>query len=137
VSAKAQVAGQAVVVIADIVLAVTVPARHRAVALAVGNSIGVTVAAGLLLLAMRRHGLLDVVRDRVLDVVRAVGIAAIAGAAGWTVGRLAQGRGIAVSVGLGAAAAVLAVAVAVAVMAVADRELLALVRSRLLRGGAA
>jgi len=136
VSAKAQVAGQVVVVVADIVLAVTVPARHRAVALAVGNSIGVTVAAGLLLLAMRRHGLLDDVRDRVVDVVRGAGIAAIAGAAGWTVGRLAEGRGVVPSIGLGVAAAGVAVAIALAALALADRELITILRSRL-RGGPA
>ncbi|HEY7049691.1 MAG TPA: lipid II flippase MurJ [Jatrophihabitantaceae bacterium] len=135
VSAKAQVTGQALVIVADIVLAVTVPVQFRAIALAVGNSIGVTVAATLLLLAMRRHGLLDSVRSRVFDVLRAVGVAAVAGAVGWTVGRLAEGRGVASSIGLGLAAAVVAGAVALGGLIVVDRGLLALLRSRL-RGSA-
>jgi putative peptidoglycan lipid II flippase len=136
ISARAQVAGQVVVVLADIVLAVTVPARNRAVALAVGNSIGVTVAAGLLLLAMHRHGLLDDLRDRVFDVLRAAGVAAVAGTAGWTVGRLAEGRDVVASIGLGLAAGCVAATLALAVLAVADRDLVRSLHSRL-RGGPA
>jgi putative peptidoglycan lipid II flippase len=131
VAAKAQVTGQVLVIVADIVLAVTVPAQYRAIALAVGNSIGVSVAAGLLLLAMRRHGLLDSARSRVFDMVRAAGVAAVAGAVGWTVGRLAEGHGVASSIGLGLAAGALAGAVALGGLAVVDRGLFTLVRSRL------
>lgn len=134
VSARAQVAGQAVVIVADIVLAVTVSARYRGVALAIGNSIGVSVAAGLLVLAMYRHGLLEDVRRRTVDLARAIGVTAAAGVAGWTIGRLAEGRGVAVSIGLGLAAGAVATAVAGALLAAGDRELVDLVRSRL-KGG--
>lgn len=136
-SARAQVAGQVVVVVADIVLAVSVPARHRGVALAIGNSIGVSVAAGLLLLAMHRRGLLDDVRRRMVDLVRAAVVIAVGGVAGWTVGRLAENRGVVESVGLGVVAAVIAAVVAGGLLAIADRELIGLLRSRLRSGGAA
>jgi putative peptidoglycan lipid II flippase len=136
VAARAQVAGQVVVVVADIVLAVTVSARHRGVALAIGNSIGVSVAAGLLVVAMYRHGLLDDIRRRTVDLARAVAVTAVAGVAGWTVGRMAEGRGVAVSVGWGLVAAAIATAVAGALLAVADRELVGLLRARVRSGSA-
>lgn len=130
VAARAQVAGQALVVLADVVLAVSVPARHRAVALAAGNSIGVSLAAALLLAAAYRHGLLDGLRDRLGDVLRAAAVAAIAGVAGWTVGRLAEGHGISASLGLGVAAAGIAASVVVALLALLDRDLISVLRSR-------
>ena len=54
--AVATVAGWLTVAVADVVLVAAAPARDRVVALGLGNSIGMTVAGGLLLFGLHRVG---------------------------------------------------------------------------------
>ncbi len=115
--------GWAAAIVADIVLAVIAPNRDRALVLALGNGVGVSLAATLLIAAAWRHGMiLDVLR-LARDIAQAAGAAATGAFGGWLVGRLARGEGVLAALSYGAAAAVLAVVIAFAVLAAVDRDL--------------
>ena len=132
------VGGWLVAVAADLVLARLLPAADRALALAAGHSVGVTVA-GLALLAVvaREAGpaaLTGVARTGLPAVLAAV----LAGAAGLVTARVlgadpVPGGGVLAAVGIGVAAGGVTLAVAAAVMmGTSRRPLLAAVRG--LRG---
>jgi putative peptidoglycan lipid II flippase len=122
-AAAGQVLGWGVAIVADLVLAATLPASSRAVVLAVGNAIGVTVAAGLLLGAARRAGALASVGPALRDSARAAGAAALGAAAGWSLSWAADPTGILASLAIGAVAGVLGAGVAVVALAMADPAL--------------
>ncbi|HEX2308314.1 MAG TPA: lipid II flippase MurJ [Jatrophihabitantaceae bacterium] len=127
-SAAAQVTGQLVVIVADLLLSVALPAHDRAFALALGNSIGVVVATVALVGVAVRRGLLDV--GPVGRHVATASVAAAAGAlAGWAIGRRA-GTSVAGAVLLGAAASVVAVLVFTGVLFVTDRDVVRELRAR-------
>lgn len=86
--ALCQVVGWAVVVVVDVVLTVVLPAGDRVLALALGNTVGMTVAAVLLLAAVvRRAG-----AGAVAGVVRTGAVALVAALAAGTVGRFVASR---------------------------------------------
>jgi putative peptidoglycan lipid II flippase len=127
-SAAAQVSGQVVVIVADVLLSVALPAHNRAFALALGNSIGVVVAMAALVGVAVRRGLLDV--GPVGRHLATASVAAVAGAlAGWLVGSQA-GASVAGAVLLAAAASVVAVLVFAGVLFVTDRNVVREVRAR-------
>jgi putative peptidoglycan lipid II flippase len=123
-AAVAQVAGWGLVVAADLTLSALAPPSRRAVVLAIGNTLGVSLAAALLVLLARRRAVLAGVGTLLAHTARAAVAAAVGGAAGWSVGRAAAGRGVPAAIGLGVVAAVIGVAVAVGVLALIDRGLL-------------
>ncbi len=130
-AAAAQIVGQVLVIAVDIVLSVVVPADHRALILGMGNSIGVSVSAVLLVLMARRRRVLGRLRPLSRGVAAAVLAGAAGAVAGWSIGHLAP-RGAALpSVGVGVLAAAAAVAVFVAVLAGTDRATLRTLRSYL------
>lgn len=130
-AAWAQVAGQLVVVGVDVLLAVLVAARWRAVSLALGNAVGVWLAVIMLAVVARRAGLLATLRTPALDLGRAA-LAAMAGAAtGWLVGRHAEGRDTTVSVVFGLAAVVVAALVTGLALIGTDGALRTQLRARL------
>jgi putative peptidoglycan lipid II flippase len=127
-SAAAQVSGQLVVIVADVLLSVALPSQDRAVALALGNSIGVVVATAALVVVAVRRGLLDV--RPVGRHLATTSVAAAAGAlAGWAVGSRA-GASVAGAVLLGAAASVVAVLVFTGVLFLTDRNVVRELRTR-------
>jgi putative peptidoglycan lipid II flippase len=122
------VSGQVVVIVADVLLSVALPAHDRAFALALGNSIGVVVAMAALVGVAVRRGLLDV--RPVGRHLATASVAAVAGAlAGWLVGSQA-GASVAGAVLLAAAASVVAVLVFAGVLFVTDRNVVREVRAR-------
>ena len=123
-AALAQVAGWAVVVAADLLFWWLAPTSYRAVVLALGNTLGVTVAAALLIGLASRRGVLTGTGTLVTHVARAAVAAAAGGIAGWSVGRLAHGPGVVMAIGLGLAAGALGMAVAAGVLTLIDRSLL-------------
>jgi putative peptidoglycan lipid II flippase len=127
-SAAAQVSGQVVVIVADVLLSVALPAHDRAFALALGNSIGVVVAMAALVGVAVWRGLLDV--GPVGRHLAAASVAAAASAlAGWLVGSQA-GASVAGAVLLAAAASVVAVLVFSGVLYVTDRNVVRELRAR-------
>ena len=123
-AATAQVIGQLTVIVADVAISAWTAPAHRGVVLGVGNSIGVIVAAGLLILAGRRSGAFAVSRSTAADLARALLAGAAAAGAGWAVGRRATGTGTWSSLGLGVLAGVAVAAVFLAVLAALDRSML-------------
>jgi putative peptidoglycan lipid II flippase len=123
-AALAQVAGWAVGVAADLLFWWLAPTSYRAVVLALGNTLGVTVAAALLIGLASRRGVLTGTGTLVTHVARAAVAAAAGGIAGWSVGRLAHGPGVVMAIGLGLAAGALGMAVAAGVLTLIDRSLL-------------
>ena len=116
------VAGWLVVVVADIVLSVSLPAGSRVLALALGNTIGMTVAAALLLVGyVRRVG-----TPAVAGVSRLAVVALLAAVAGGAVGRVTAssvtGGGALAAVGQAALAGVVTVAVAAGCLAFLARD---------------
>ncbi|HVX42675.1 MAG TPA: lipid II flippase MurJ, partial [Mycobacteriales bacterium] len=97
--AYAMVTGWVAVIVADLILTAALPVRDRIPALAAGNSIGMTVAAGLLAIGLvRRSGAAGVLGPARLAVVAVLGAAG-----GATLGRIVAGT----LTGGGAAVAVL------------------------------
>ena len=123
-AALAQVAGWAVVVAADLLFWWLAPTSYRAVVLALGNTLGVTVAAALLLGLASRRGVLTGTGTLVTHIARAAVAAAAGGVAGWSVGRLAHGPGVVMAIVLGLAAGALGMAVAAGALTLIDRSLL-------------
>jgi putative peptidoglycan lipid II flippase len=129
-AARAQVIGQLLIVVADIVLSVLAPTHYRAVWLALGNAAGVWVTVALLVRVGHRVGMLDRPATISALVVRAGLAGAIGAAGGWAIGRLAAGHSAVSSVGFAVAAAIVATALAVAVLTLIDRDVVLLVWRR-------
>ena len=123
-AALAQVAGWAVVVASDLLFWWLAPTSYRAVVLALGNTLGVTVAAALLIGLASRRGVLTGTGTLVTHIARAAVAAAAGGVAGWSVGRLAHGPGVVMAIVLGLAAGALGMAVAAGALTLIDRSLL-------------
>ncbi|MEP6852373.1 MAG: lipid II flippase MurJ [bacterium] len=119
-AATAQVAGQLTVIAVDVVLSLSLPADRRALALGIGNSVGVSVAALGLVLVTARGGALSFDARLQRTLLAALGASAVAGALGWLVGRRAEGSATVPAAGLGLVAALLAAAVFVAVLSLTD-----------------
>jgi putative peptidoglycan lipid II flippase len=136
VAAAAQVTGWAVAIVADVVLAALTPGRDRAVVLALGNAIGVTVAAALLAGLAFRAGVLGDLRGFGADCARAIVAAAVGGSAGWGVAVATAPVGVVASLLLGAVAGVVGLVVTAGVLAGLDPSLVRVVRGVMIRGGA-
>ena len=135
-AARAQVIGWGVVIVADFALAAATPSRDRALMLALGNGIGVSVAATLLLAVAWRQGMLPDMRRVLSDVARACCAGAAGALAGWSVGRLARDEGVLLAATYGVLAALIAAVTVVAVLALVDRDLVRTGRTLLRRRGA-
>ncbi|MCW2525275.1 MAG: virulence factor family protein [Pseudonocardiales bacterium] len=123
-SARAQVAGQLTVIAVDVVLSFLVGSVHRAVVLGIGNSVGVLMAAALLIIDGHRIGAFSARSWANRSSVAAV-IAGVVGAgAGALVGRQAHGDATLAGLGWGVAAATVAAALFVAVVLLMDRAAL-------------
>ena len=136
VAAAAQVAGWICAIVADFALCAVLPDSARATGLALGNSIGVTVAAGLLAVAAIRVGVLAEPAAFAAACGRSVLAAGIGALAGWGVSVASEGSGVARSVWSGGLAAGTAVVAAVAVLVALDRQLVTLGRAAMSRGAA-
>jgi putative peptidoglycan lipid II flippase len=120
-SARAQVAGQLTVIAVDVILSLAVSSAHRAVVLGVGNSVGVLVAAALLMIDGQRMGAFSL-HSWANRSSLAAGVAAVVGAgAGAVVGRQAHGHATVAGLGWGVAAAVVASVLFIAVVLLLDR----------------
>jgi putative peptidoglycan lipid II flippase len=131
-SAGATVAGWLVVIVADLVLVFTLPRDWTVAGLALGNSAGMTVAGGLLLLALVR------VRGRAavagLARVTAAGVAGAAagGATGYAVAAAIGASGQLTSIGAAVVAGLTACVVfALVAYALDGRDLRAVIGRRL------
>lgn len=91
--AACQVTGWVSVIVADVVLATALPAEDRVLALALGNSIGMTVAAVLLLAALARDAGAAAVAGTGRTALAALCAAVVAGAAGRLVAGVWDGGG--------------------------------------------
>jgi len=130
-AAVATVLGWAAVVVADVALVAQVDRGDVVVALGAGNSVGMTVAGALLLIAVRRVAGRDALAGVGRGAVAAVVAGGLAGLAGGALGaRFGDARLFPAFAGA-AAAALVSAAVFTAVAAVADR---AAVLSLLRRG---
>jgi putative peptidoglycan lipid II flippase len=127
-AAFGQAFGWLLTVAFDLIVVSQVNHHDRAVVLALGNAVGVTVAAAVLIAISFRVGALR----RPESIVRSGGtavLAAVAGSAvGWAVSRSVTSTGVLASVGVGLASAVAGAAVAIGVIAAADRESVSLLR---------
>lgn len=123
------VGGWLVAVVADVVLAAGLPAAHRALALGLGHSLGVTVAGGALVVVVGRAVGAGALRGLPRAGGAALLGAAAGSAAGWATSRLLGGdpvpEGVLSALATGALAGTAALAVGLAVMMVAARAPLA------------
>ncbi len=127
--------GWTAVIVADVVLAVTVPIEHRVAALAAGHTVGMTVlGAGLLVLTARRCGgqsLAGAARTGAVALIAAT----LATVAGIAAAGLIGGSGVAAFLAQGILGGVTVIVVFVAVAALGDpddvRPLLRRVASRI------
>lgn len=115
--AVCQVSGWLTVIGADLVFSQVFPAHDRVIALALGNTVGMTVAGLLLIVALGRSAGVLAVAGLAKACASGLAAAGLAGVAGWTVAAMWDSGG--------AVAAVLqTVAVGVTVLAVAGAVLL-------------
>ncbi len=122
----AQVLGWLVAIGAAIALSAALPTAHRAVALALGNAIGVSVAAAALFVGCLR---IDVLRlSSLADVARAIVAAALGSVAGWSVRGLVAGDGTAAALVRTVLTGVVGFLVAAVVVTALDRTIMATVR---------
>ncbi|WP_019877081.1 murein biosynthesis integral membrane protein MurJ [Sporichthya polymorpha] len=130
-AARAATTGWAVVVVADVALVAAVADRHTVLALGIGNAIGMTVAAGLLLVAVVHHS----GRAAVAGLPRTAATALLGGLAGAAVGAPLGARfddaGFVGGLLGTAACAALAGTVLLAVVALGDRGTFLAVRAHL------
>jgi putative peptidoglycan lipid II flippase len=136
-SATAVVAGWVTVIVADLALVAVFPPERTVTALGLGNSIGMTVAGVLLLLALRRtagDGALTGLRRTAAVAVPA---GALAGAGGARVadfvGGDVPGSAVLLTLGLAGLAGLVAVVLFLAVVALLDRPTLRATLARLAR----
>jgi putative peptidoglycan lipid II flippase len=133
IAAAAQVGGWVVAIVADVMLAAMTPGRDRAIVLALGNALGVSVAAGLLTWAAARAGVLAGLGGFGRDCARAVLATAIGACAGWAVSVAAGSVGGLGSLLVAAGAALVALVVTGGLLAVADPDLVTTARGALTR----
>ncbi|HYJ67998.1 MAG TPA: lipid II flippase MurJ [Nocardioidaceae bacterium] len=116
-TAIACVSGWAAVVVADLILSAAMPKSDRVLALALGNSIGMTVlGAALVVVVLRRAGSHAV--SGVAKVAAAGAVAAVlAGWLGWLFERQIDSGGVALAVVQGFAAATVAIVIFAAIVA--------------------
>jgi putative peptidoglycan lipid II flippase len=123
------VGGWLLAVVADLVLAATLPSADRALALGAGHSLGVTVAGGALLVVVARTAGAPALRGLPQAGGAALLGAVLGGAAGWGISRALGADpvpdGVLAAIGTGMSAAAAAVVVGLAVMMVAARAPLA------------
>jgi putative peptidoglycan lipid II flippase len=116
------VVGWLVVVVADVSLSLSMSAQSRVLALSLGNTIGMTVAAMLLLTGLvRRVGPAALSGLPRLGVVALAG-AAVGGLAGWWVARVVAGGGAVAAVGQATLAGIVTLAVAGGVLSALARD---------------
>jgi murein biosynthesis integral membrane protein MurJ len=128
--ATAVVSGWLVAIVADIVLAVTLPPSWIVAAIGIGTSIGVSVSGAWLLLALRRSA-----GPAALTGLLQAAVAAIAGglagaACGAVLARAVPDTGVAGDLAIIAAVTAVAVAVHAAIVAAVDRPTLRLLLAR-------
>ena len=104
--------------------------------LALGNVIGVTVAAGLLTWACWRVGILTGIGTFSLDCGRATAAAALGALAGWAITTAIGPAGVLGSLLIAAASGLAAVLITTGLLAVVDPALVAAGRGALARRGA-
>lgn len=122
VPAMSTVTGWLVVVVTDVVLSTVLPVGDRVLALALGNTLGMTVAAVLLGAGLLRH----TGTTTLSGLPRTAGVALLAATAGGAAGRLfadaLPGTGAAAAVGQGVAVVAVTLAVAAVVYALLARD---------------
>lgn len=123
-AARAQIAGQLTVIVVDLVLSAATSPAHRGIVLGLGNSVGVVIAATLLLVAGHRAGAVVLPWAAAAELGKAVLAGGVAAVAGWSLGRTAAGTGTLSSLGRGTLAGVVVVIVYLAVLAMIDRSML-------------
>jgi putative peptidoglycan lipid II flippase len=129
-AAIGQAIGWLVTITVDVIIALEVSRAHRAVALGLANALGVTVAAGALLVIAVRMGTLGPSTWLVRSLGGAIAAAGLGSAAGWTVSRSVTSTGVAASLAIGLAAAIVGVAVAAIVVVGIDRSIVSVIRPR-------
>lgn len=116
------VLGWLVVVVADVVLALTLPVGSRVLALALGNTIGMTVAAALLAAGLVRRAGSSALRGVARLTAAGLLAAGVAGAAGRWVADTVAGGGIGAAVGQCVLVGVVTLVAAGLVLVVVARE---------------
>ncbi len=136
-AAAAQVSGWAIAIAVDLVLSALAPADDRAVVLAIGNAVGVTVAAAMLAWAAWRVGILVRFAAFGADCGRSVVAAGVGALAGWGISVALGPAGLLGSILIGAAAGLVAILVAGGLLAGMDASLVRSARASLLRSSPA
>ena len=135
--ALCQVAGWLVVVVADVALTVALPTRDRVLALALGNTVGMVVAAALLAVALGRRVGPGAMAGTLRTGVVALAAAVAAGTAGRLVASAWDSGGAAVAAGqagvVGAVVLVVAAAILLPTVGADIRRMVG--REREVRGG--
>lgn len=137
-TAAVTVGGWAVVLVADIALALAGPADARVVAVALGNSIGMTVLGIALVWLVRRGIGSDALAGTGRDALCAVGAAGLAAAVGWSLTLILPEVSGLLAVGSGLIVALATTVVFAAVVLLVDRDaaltVVGVVRRRFGRG---
>lgn len=120
-TAVACVAGWVVVIGADVALALSLPEADRVLALAVGNSVGMTVLGTGLIAAVARRGGSTALSGVTRPAVSALAAAAVAAPLGWWFESVIDGGSAWAAVIQGLAAAIVAVAIFAVLVAVSAR----------------
>ncbi|MDN5852898.1 MAG: virulence factor MviN [Actinomycetia bacterium] len=120
-TAVACVAGWVVVIGADVALALSLPEADRVLALAVGNSVGMTVLGAGLIAAVARRGGSTALFGVTRPAVSALAAAAVAAPLGWWFESVIDGGSAWAAVIQGLAAAIVAVAIFAVLVAVSAR----------------
>jgi putative peptidoglycan lipid II flippase len=127
-AAIGQAAGWTITIIGDLIAVTHFDRADRAVVLAFGNALGVSIAALALLVSAWRIGVLTQLRPIVRSAGAAVIAAAAGAAAGWAISRLTDGTGVAESILAAAVAGVVAITSAAAAYTMIDRPTAQLIR---------
>ena len=127
-AATGQAIGWLVAIVFDVCVAVPSDRHDRAVVLALGNALGVSVGAAVLLVAAFRVGALARPRVVTRTAAAAAAAAGLGAAAGWAVSRSLSSTAVLTSVAAGVAAAAAGAVVAAAVVGLLDRSALVLIR---------
>jgi putative peptidoglycan lipid II flippase len=130
-AALAQVVGQGSIIVLDIALSVAAGPAHRGLVLGIGNSVGVTLAAALLVVLGRRSGAVVLTRETGRGVLAAALAAGLGGGLGWLVGAHLPGRGAIAGLADSLVAVFVAAVVFAAVLALMDKPLVSQLRRQL------
>lgn len=128
--ATAVLGGWVVAIVADIVLVAALPATWAVAAFGIGTSIGVTVSAAWLLIALVRSAGRDALRGLRHAAIAAFTGGALAAAAGALVARAAPTTGVLGELAIAVAVGVIALGVHAAAVAVLDRSTLNVLLNR-------